>query len=443
MTIRRTRSLLPAVAAVVAGVALWGAPRAPQAAERISAIVNKNVILSSDVDDQTRQAAARYNIDPGDSVTMKRLRKEVLNQLVEKQVILAEAARLNVTVQPKDVNEAVNQEIDQLKARLGGEAAFQQALKQERTTEAELRKKYEPDVRDQLVVMRTVGREVQSKVTVTDAEVRTYYTANKDSIGKRPEALHLAHIMIPFEPDDAQVKKAKTRADSIRAVLAKPGTTASFADVAAKTSDDPSGRRGGDLGTFGRGEMVAEFESVAFALKPMELSTPVRTRFGYHLIQVLEHYPKTDSTEERIHARHIMVATQASPADEERARVRALAVRDSLVKGANWSAMAKKYSADSATRDSSGDLGEIPVPSLPPNMREVLTSMAVNEISTPFKREAGYHIFKVLGRTAEREYKFEDIKEDLRKVVLNRKLEDAYRRWYDKVRKSVNVELKE
>jgi peptidyl-prolyl cis-trans isomerase SurA len=443
MTRRGTRSLLPVAAAVVASVALFGAPRVPRASERIAAIVNKSVILSSDVDDQTQQAAARYQVDPDDSVNMAKLRKEVLNQLVEKQVILAEATRLNITVQQKDVNDAVDQEIDQLKQRLGGDAAYQKALVQEKTTEAQLRKKYEPDVRDQLVVMSTVGKEVQSKVTVTDAEVRTYYTANRDSIGKRPQTLHLAHIMIAFEPDEAQVKRAKSRADSIRAVLAKPGGTSSFAEMATKVSDDPSGRRGGDLGTFGRGEMVAEFEEVAFALKPMELSPPVRTRFGYHLIQVLEHFPKTDSTEERIHARHIMVATHSSQADEERARVRALAVRDSLVKGANWAAMAKKYSADTATRDSAGDLGEIPVPSLPPNMREVLTAMSVNEISTPFKREAGYHIFKLLGRNAETEYKFEDIKDDLKKVVLNRKLEDAYRRWYDRVRKTVNVELKE
>jgi peptidyl-prolyl cis-trans isomerase SurA len=431
------------VALLLAVAALWAAPRAPRAAERIAAIVNKSVILSSDVDEQTSQAAARYNINPDDSTTVARLRKEILNQLVEKQVILAEAARLNITVPAKDVNEAVDQEIGNLKTRLGGDAAFRQALAQEKTTEAALRKKYEPDVRDQLLVMRTVGREVQSKVNATDAEVRAYYQANKDSIAKRPEALRLAHILIPFEPDESQVKRARARADSIRNVLAKPGQTASFADLAARLSDDPSARRGGDLGTFGRGEMVAEFESVAFGLKPMEVSAPVRTRFGFHVIQVLEHHAATDTTEEKIHARHIMVATHPSPADEERARVRALAVRDSLVKGADFAAMAKKHSGDSATRDSAGNLGEIPVPNLPPNMREVLTAMREGEISTPFKREAGYHIFKVLGRTAETEYKFEDIKDDLKKVVLNRKLEDAYRRWYDRVRKTVNVELKD
>ncbi|HET7498278.1 MAG TPA: peptidylprolyl isomerase, partial [Candidatus Eisenbacteria bacterium] len=420
------RSLIPALAfAALAAAALAGGPTG--AAERIAAIVNKSVILSSDVDDQTQQAAARFNVDPSDSASMKKLRKEVLDQLVEKQVILAEATRLGVVVPPKDVNEAVNQEIEQLKERLGGAQAFQAALTQEKTTEAALRKRYEPDVKDQLVIMRTVGREVQNKVTVTDAEVRAYYQANRDSIAKKPESLKLAHILVAFEPDSQQVRRARVRADSIRNVLAKPGKAATFADMAAQLSDDPSGRRGGDLGTFGKGDMVPEFEEVAFALKPMEISNPVRTRFGYHVIQVLEHFPATDSTEERVHARHIMIATKPSPADEERARTRALALRDSLTHGADFGTLARKYSADVATKDSSGYLGEIPVPSLPPNMREVLTALREGEISTPFKRDAGYHIFKVLGRSPETEYKYEDIKDDLKKVVTNRKLEEAYR----------------
>lgn len=439
------RALVPPIlfAALAAGVFLGGAPDLSGAAERIAAIVNKSVILSSDVDEQTRQAAARFNVDPNDSASLKKLRKEVLDQLVEKQVILAEATRLGVTVPAKDVNEAVEQEIGQLKQRLGGDAAFQAALAQEKTTEIALRKRYEPDVKDQLVIMRTVGREVQSKVTVTDAEVRAYYQANRDSIQKRPETLRLAHILVPFEPDSQQVRRARGRADSIRTVLGKPGKAASFADLAERLSDDPSGKRGGDLGTFGKGDMVPEFEEVAFRLKPMEISSPVRTRFGYHVIQVIEHFPGTDSTEERVHARHIMIATKPTTADEDRARVRALALRDSLVRGADFAAMARKYSADAATKDSAGYLGEVPVPSLPPNMREVLTSLREGEISTPFKRDAGYHVFKVLGRTAETEYKFEDIKDDLKKVVLNRKLEEAYRRWYDRVKKNVNVELKE
>jgi peptidyl-prolyl cis-trans isomerase SurA len=410
------------------------------AAERIAAIVNKTVILSSEVDEQMRQAAARYGVSPADSVNTARLRKEVLNQLIEKEVILAEAARLGVTVTPKDVADGVDQEIGSLKERLGGDEQFQQALAQENTTEAGLRKKYEPEVREQLVIMRTIGREVQNKTQVTDSEVRAYFAANRDSIGKRPEALRLAHILIAFEPDSMQAKRTRLRADSIRTAIVKG---ASFAALAQRFSDDPSGKRGGDLGTFARGEMVPEFEDVAFGLKLKEISAPVRTRFGYHLIEVLEHFAATDSMPERIRSRHIMIATKHSPADEDRARIRALAVRDSLLRGADFGAMAKRYSMDAATRDSSGALGDVPVPGLAPNMREVLTALRVGEISTPFKRDAGFHIFKVLGRVPETDYAYDEIKDDLRRMAQNKKLEEAYKRWYERVKKTVNVEIKE
>jgi peptidyl-prolyl cis-trans isomerase SurA len=426
--------------AVLCALTPLDAPVPPaQASERIAAIVNKQVILSSDVEERTMEAAVRMQVDPGDSVALRRLRAEVLNQLVEKEVLLAEATRQAITVSNADVTQAVDREIDNLKQRLGSEEEFKAALAREKTTEAALRKRYEPDVRDQLLISRLVGKEVQSRTNVTDVEVRAYFTANRDSIGKKPEALTLAHILIAFEPDSSQVRRARARADSLRNLIVKGRP---FDKVAREFSDDPSARNGGDLGTFMRGAMVQEFETVAFSLKPMEISTPVRTRYGYHVIQVIEHMAATDSSDERIHARHVMVQAKAIPADEERARKKALAVRDSLVRGADFATAARAYSGDTATRDSAGVLGQISVPALPANLREPLAGLRVGEVSVPFKREAGYHIFKLLARTPESEYKFEEIKDDLRQVVMNKKLEDAYRRWYERVRKSVNVELK-
>jgi peptidyl-prolyl cis-trans isomerase SurA len=411
-----------------------------QASERIAAIVNKQVILSSDVDDRTTEAAARMHVDPADSVAMNKLRAEVLNQMVEKEVLLAEATRQAITVSNTEVAQAVDREIDNLKQRLGSDEEYRAALAHEKTTEADLRKRYEPDVRDQLMISRLVGKEVQSKTSVTDVEVRAYFAANRDSIGKKPESLTLAHILIAFEPDSSQLRRARVRADSLRSLIVKGGRP--FDAVAREFSDDPSARSGGDLGTFVRGAMVPEFEKAAFSLKPMEISTPVRTRYGYHIIQVLEHLAATDTSDERVHARHVMVQAKSTPADEERSRKRALVVRDSLVRGADFAAMARAYSGDSATRDSGGVLGEITVPALPANLREPLAGLRVGEVSVPFKRDAGYHIFKLLARTPESDYKFDEIKDDLRQVVLNKKMEDAYRRWYERVRKNVNVELK-
>ena len=427
---------------VVALAAAVAAPaRNVAASERIAAIVNKEVILQSDVDDQLRLAEANLRVDPSDSVTVAKLRKDVLRQLIDEQVILAEAARQNVSISKTDLDQAVKQAIQNVRTRLGSEQNFQRALKEEHTTEEGLRRKYEPDVKKQLLVMRLVSKEVQNRTTVTDAEVKAYFTAHRDSLGKRSEQLKLSAIVFGFEADSLQIKKLRTRADSLRNLIVVKKQP--FEDVARRFSDDPSGQRGGDLGTFVRGEMVGEFEDVAFSLKPNEISQPTRSRYGWHLIQVIEHFPKSDSLPERVHARHILLQAKAGPADEERARKKALSVRDQLLKGADFAAMAKKYSMDTSTKDSGGVLGEVPVSSLPPNFQEPLTGLGDGEVSVPLKGEAGYYVFKLGGRVPERDYQFDEVKEELKQIVLNQKLRDAYDRWLERIRKSVNIEVKD
>jgi peptidyl-prolyl cis-trans isomerase SurA len=428
------------IALALAAAALPAA-RIAAASERIAAIVNKEVILESDVDEQLQVAEANLHVDPSDSDSVEKLRKDVLRQLIDEQVILAEAEKQSITIPKSDLDQAVKQAIDNVRTRLGSEDNFKRALAQEHTTEADLRRKYEPDVRKQLLVMKLVQKEVQNKTTVTDAEARTFFIAHKDSLGKRAEQLKLSAIVLGFDADSAQVRKLRVRADSLRNLIVVKKQP--FEDVARKFSDDPSGVRGGDLGVFARGEMVAEFEEVAFALKPNEISQPTRSRYGWHIIQVLEHFPKTDSLPERVHARHILLQAKISPADEERARKRALAVRDSLLKGANFAAMARRYSMDTATKDSGGYLGEVPVTNLPQTFQEPLTGLGDGEVSVPLKGEAGYYVFKLSGRVPEREYQFDEVRDDVKQMVLNQKLRDAYDRWLERIRKSVNIEVKD
>ncbi|MGE4422579.1 MAG: SurA N-terminal domain-containing protein [Pseudodesulfovibrio sp.] len=120
--------------------------------------------------------------------------------------------------------------------------------------------------------------------TVTDDEIAKYYAANKDGM-QVPEQIHARHILVAVKDSDSEAaqKKAKERIEKIYKE-AKAG--ADFAKLAKDNSDGPSAPNGGDLGWFGKGAMVPAFETAAFALKKGEVSEPVKTQFGWHVIKV-------------------------------------------------------------------------------------------------------------------------------------------------------------
>jgi peptidyl-prolyl cis-trans isomerase C len=129
-------------------------------------------------------------------------------------------------------------------------------------------------MKEQLIVRELVNREVIEKVkSVDDKDLKAYYDENKAQF-PAPEQVHARHILVSTKPE----------ADAIKAQLDKG---ADFAKLAIEKSiDKTSGARGGDLGFFGKGDMIPEFEKVAFSLAPGKISSPVKTQFGYHIIKL-------------------------------------------------------------------------------------------------------------------------------------------------------------
>jgi peptidyl-prolyl cis-trans isomerase C len=149
--------------------------------------------------------------------------------------------------------------------------------------------RYRADLITSMKIQELLKQEVNDKINVTPAEVRSYYDEHPDEF-KASEEVWARHIliMVPPDADEAQRKEAlraiKEAADRIR-------KGESFKEVAKAVSQDGSASDGGNLGYFGRGVMVPEFEEVAFSLKEGEVSGVVETQFGYHLIKVEEKRP--------------------------------------------------------------------------------------------------------------------------------------------------------
>lgn len=172
---------------------------------------------------------------------------------------------------------------------------------------------------------------------------------------------------------------SKEKADALREEILKGK---SFDDAAKENSKCPSSARGGDLGFFGPGAMVPEFEKPAFSLKPGEVSEPIKTQFGWHLIKVTEQLDETAVREVR--ASHLLVDTK-----EEAEKL-----RQEILSGTSFADVAKKVSKCPSSQKG-GDLGFFGRGKMVPEFEEAAFNMDVNQVSEPIKTQFGWHLLVV------------------------------------------------
>ncbi len=194
---------------------------------------------------------------------LKQSGQQTLESLISKKVIELEAKKQKVTVSEKDIQNELNKYYEQY----GGEEAFNQVLAQNGLTLDEVKK--------ELVVNVKVTKLLKSRISVSEDEIKNYFEENKATFAQEKQ-VKASHILVDTEE----------KANEIKDKLAKGED---FAKLAKDNSKDTGSKEnGGDLGFFGTGQMVKEFEEAAFALKAGEISEPVKTQFGYHIIKVTE-----------------------------------------------------------------------------------------------------------------------------------------------------------
>jgi len=208
--------------------------------------------------------------------------RDILDELIGRELLRQEGSKHI----PVDIDKQVQEQIDQVTAQVGGQEQLKKTLAETGITPDEYAKR----VRDNVIIRGAIESAVDKEVKIAPEDVRAYYDKNPDQF-KQPEMVRASHILIRCAPDatDEVKKEKRTQIDSVRA-LVKGGEK--FADVAKKFSEDPgSGANGGDLGFFGRGQMVPEFDAAAFSLKTNEVSDVITTQFGYHVLMVTGHKP--------------------------------------------------------------------------------------------------------------------------------------------------------
>ena len=263
--------LLPVLLVVLLAAGCGGGEETESVPADAVAVVGEREIEKTEFDALINQARQSYEAQKREfpkqgTQEYNTLKNQAVQFLVQRAQFEQKAQELGVEVSDKQVADRLAQIKKQYFG--GDEKKYAEQLKQQGLTDEQVQK----DIRAQLI-QEGIFEQVTGEVKVTDKEISDYYDKNKEQYGQ-PESREIRHILVP----------TKKLADGLRAQLAGGGD---FAALAKKHSKDPgSAAEGGKL-TIARGQTVPPFDKAAFALKANELSQPVKTQYGFHLIEPL------------------------------------------------------------------------------------------------------------------------------------------------------------
>ncbi|HSO06754.1 MAG TPA: peptidylprolyl isomerase [Pelomicrobium sp.] len=431
---RLTRPLLRSLLALALALAAI-APGAAQRIvplDRIVAVVNQEVITQDELDQRValirRQLAGRGGTPPD----AEALRRQVLERMIVERAQLQYARETGLRVDDAQVDQAIQRIAQQNNLTA---AQFRQVLQRDGVPYEQFREQ----LRKELVLSRLREREIEGRVTVSEAEIENFLSTQQTQGAGGDGEFLVSHILVRVSEGatGAEIDARRRRAE---AALAELRGGADFARVAAVYSDAPDALQGGSLGWRPPTRLPELFAQTVSGMRPGDVSNVLRSPGGFHIVKLVEQRgAKTSAQVTQTRVRHILIKPSELLPDSE-ARERVAQVRERIANGADFAELARLYSEDlSASRG--GELGWVNPGDTVPEFERAMDALKPGELSPPVKSPFGWHLIQVEERrvgdvSAERERVL------AREAVRARKAEQAYDEWVRQLRDQAYVEYR-
>ncbi len=420
----RTR-LLFALMLFVAIPGVGARAQSERVVDCIVAVVGSDIITRSEVEVQALQAAVQTKRSPNDPLLLNK----VLEAMINDKLVLAQAELDSIVVAEDEVTQRLNMQLKYLERQYGSRERLEKAAGMPM---AQIRREFRDDVRKRIMIERLQQQEF-GNIEVSRREVEEFYNTYRDSLPLVPEMVELRQIVRYPKVTEDYKEQARRRAE---ALLDSLRAGADFKELARKYSEDlGSARNGGDLGLVRRGLLVKEFEEAAYALEPGEISNVVETKFGFHIIKMLERKG------EAIHPLQILIKIKVTGSSDSLAINLLKDLRRRALEGESFADLATRYSEDKETQPYGGSLGLIETQQLSENLRRITQNLSPGEISAPVKitvrGQDAYMIVQVVRRISPHPMSLEKDYPQLERLAVRFKQDRMYRDWLQKIRKSV------
>lgn len=378
--------------------------------DRIAAIVNDGVVLRSELEEQTEQVIARLREQQTELPPRNVLRRQILERLVMEEIQVQRADRLGIQV----TDEIVNQTLADIAAR--SNAAFDE-LPQLLAQQGIDYRDFRDDIRRQMTMQLLRQRDVIARISISPRELEQFL-ARQENAPDRNAEYNVSHILVSV-PVSATPEQIEARSERAADVYEKARAGADFAQLAVTYSDSSTNIEGGSLGWRKGGQLPSIVSDQIGKMQPGDVSPPIRTPSGFHIFKLNEmRGGMQQSVEAQVHVRHILLRTNELE-DDQTVRQRLAEIRERVLAGEDFAAIAAVTSQDPGSAPDGGDLGWAGPRTFVPEFEKQLESLEENEISEPFKSPYGWHIVQMLGRRQH------DVTDDLRRQQAYAQLREA------------------
>ncbi len=399
--------------------------------DRVVAVVNNEAVTQFDVNEQRRIVLAQLRDAKVQPPPPDALEKQVLERLVTERALLQFAKEAGIRVDDQTVERTILRVAQENKLT---PEEFRKVLEREKIGYA----KYREDLRREITLQRVREREVDSRVSVSDAELDAYLATSAAQAGGESE-YQISHVLVTV-PDQATPEQINARKRRAEEALAQIRAGKGFKEVAATFSDAPDGIKGGDLGWRTTARLPVVFVEAAKDMKNGDVSPVLRSPGGFHVIKLVDTRNRNAATVvEQTRARHILIRVNEITSDTE-AKGKIERIRDRIETGAKFEDQAKLNSED-ASASKGGDLGWVSPADTVPEFEAVMSKLALGQVSQPVRTTFGWHLIVVDGRRTQ-DVTLERKREVARNAIRQRKSDEEFAEFVRQTRDRAYVEYK-
>jgi peptidyl-prolyl cis-trans isomerase SurA len=400
--------------------------------DRVAATVNEGVVLASEVDEQMVMMTDRLRAQKIEMPPQNVLRQQVLERLVLQELQMQRASRAGIKVSDETLNNALRDVAEQNRIPL---AQLPDALAGQGIDYGS----YRDGMRKELAMQLLRQRDVISRINVSPREIDQFLERQKKMPSESNE-YNISHILIavPQAATPEQLDEAERKA---REVHQKATSGEDFSQLAVAYSNAQTALEGGSLGWRKGPELPTFLAEVVAGLKAGDVTQPIRTPSGFHLVKLNEMRGNTQTIVNQVHARHILIKPNELQ-DDATVQQKLVTIRDRILnKGEDFTAVASVVSEDPGSAAEGGDLGWAGPGTFVPEFEKQLTQLQPDEISQPFRTQFGWHIIQLLGRR-----QFDNTQDTIRQkafqALRESKADEETELWLRRLRDEAYVEYK-